>query len=415
MADPAQSYDFTSFPGFDSPRQNWFKMPNEWIEICADISSVAEIKVVQYVMRHTWGHQEYGIRKRISLDEFMNGRRRKDGSRMDRGTGLSKPSVISGLRSAIERGFLIEEIDDSDKARVKKFYSLRMMPGSSSDEIDEDAQASPEEERGVKHLDADVKKFYPGVKSFDSEGKETLHRSEKETTERHLEKETNKNNNSDASQEPVAKPNEDVVVALNSRGIAKGVATKLSQEHPADYVQAKIEYHDFLLDERPEDIKKPAAWLRRAIEDDYEPPDGFISPKERERQAAEEKRRIEAAHAAREREAERQRTRDKEREKAREAAREKLRREYNTPEELEREWGSVLEDIRITGQDSLYGLLASSQALTVTDGVLDVAVDSSFHAQQLSHPNTLALLKRTIKRVTKQTYDPHFVLVESIA
>ena len=85
------------FTGFDSPRQNWFKMPNEWIEFCADISSIAEIKVVQYVMRHTWGHHEYGIRKRISLDEFMNGRKRKDGSRMDRGTSLSKPSVISGL------------------------------------------------------------------------------------------------------------------------------------------------------------------------------------------------------------------------------------------------------------------------------------------------------------------------------
>src|SRR5215212_445089 len=102
-----------SFPGFDIPRQNWFKMPNNWTDITADISSIAELKVVEYVLKHTWGYQEYGVHKRITNDEFMHGRRRKDGDRMDKGTGLSKPSVIAGLKAAVDHGLLIEQVDDS--------------------------------------------------------------------------------------------------------------------------------------------------------------------------------------------------------------------------------------------------------------------------------------------------------------
>ena len=55
-------------------------MPTVWIDICARIDNLAELKVVQYVLRHTWGYQEYGIKKRITIDEFISGRRRRDGS-----------------------------------------------------------------------------------------------------------------------------------------------------------------------------------------------------------------------------------------------------------------------------------------------------------------------------------------------
>ena len=96
--------DKREFAGFDLPEQNWFRMPNSWTDITAGMKSLAELKVVEYVLRHTWGYQEYGIAKRISTDEFMHGRRRQDGTRLDRGTGLSNRSVIDGLRHAVEHG-----------------------------------------------------------------------------------------------------------------------------------------------------------------------------------------------------------------------------------------------------------------------------------------------------------------------
>lgn len=115
------------FQGFRKPEQNWFKLPNEWTDITAEITTLAELKVVEYVLRHTWGWQEYDQLRRITIDEFEHGRKYKDGSRMDKGTGLSKPSIINGLKSAVDRGLLIVEENGNDKARMKKYYGLKML------------------------------------------------------------------------------------------------------------------------------------------------------------------------------------------------------------------------------------------------------------------------------------------------
>lgn len=120
------------FRGFTRPTSKFFRMPNEWTDITADISSLAELKVIEYVLRHTWGFNEFGKVKDISIDEFMYGRRRSDDSRMDKGTGLSNHSVIAGLKLAIEHGYLVCEIDTSDLARIKKSYALRMFASEKS-------------------------------------------------------------------------------------------------------------------------------------------------------------------------------------------------------------------------------------------------------------------------------------------
>lgn len=117
----------TTFDGFPYPEQNWSKLPHQFIDQhLADIRTVSELKVVLYVLRHTWGFQEFGQVKQLTTDEFMHGRRRRDGSRMDRGTGLSNRSVVEGLRRAVDHGYLIVEVDDRDKGRIKKRYALRM-------------------------------------------------------------------------------------------------------------------------------------------------------------------------------------------------------------------------------------------------------------------------------------------------
>jgi hypothetical protein len=115
-----------TFRGFDTPRQNWSKLPNELIDLLPIIDSLGELKVVLYTLRHTWGYSEFGLPKRITLDEFMSGRVARDGTRLDAGTGLSKDTVIDGLRRAVTHGILTVEVDAHDAARVKKYYSLRM-------------------------------------------------------------------------------------------------------------------------------------------------------------------------------------------------------------------------------------------------------------------------------------------------
>ena len=116
-----------SFEGFKYPRENWTKLPNDLVNLFPKFSSQSEVLVVLYILRHTWGYQEFDEGKRISLDEFQYGRKKKEG-RIDNGMGMAESSVIRGLRKAIEHGFIEEEVDDSDKGRIKKTYKLRMEP-----------------------------------------------------------------------------------------------------------------------------------------------------------------------------------------------------------------------------------------------------------------------------------------------
>jgi len=178
------TYDTTqgrenSIFGFDRPESNYFRMPNTWTDITAEIDNIAELKVVEYILRHTWGYQEYGLKKHITIDEFVNGRRLKDGSRMDKGTGLSERAVYDGLRKAVENSLIEEEMDDSDRGRIKKSYSLRMR---------ENAHASGELQTlqsGVQTLHPPLQDLHPDPQTLQVRGASDAPRTEKDTQERH--------------------------------------------------------------------------------------------------------------------------------------------------------------------------------------------------------------------------------------
>jgi hypothetical protein len=104
----------------------YFNVPALFVDVVAAIDNLAELKVVLYILRHTWGFREYNSPKRITIDEFMHGRKKADRTRMDSGTGLSERAVMQGLQRAIAHGFVVCYVDDSDQARVKHYYQLRM-------------------------------------------------------------------------------------------------------------------------------------------------------------------------------------------------------------------------------------------------------------------------------------------------
>jgi hypothetical protein len=167
-----------TFTGFARPEQNWFRAPYDWIDISAGITNIAELKVVQYILRHTWGFQEYGIKKHITIDEFVRGRKRRDGSRMDKGTGLSERAVRYGLADALKHGYIEEAVDDSDRARIKKFYALKMQA-----QLPDEDLAGPD-----RHdLQAEVQRLHPEVHALPPRGATFAPRTEIETSDRSLE------------------------------------------------------------------------------------------------------------------------------------------------------------------------------------------------------------------------------------
>jgi hypothetical protein len=125
--EPAKAEQPPPFPGFKMPDQNWSKLPNELIEALHMFETLGELMAVLYVLRHTWGFQEYGTTKRITHDEFQHGRKRRDGSRLDSGTGLSLNCLKDGIRRAVAHGFLLQEVEHwRDPGRRSYLYSLRM-------------------------------------------------------------------------------------------------------------------------------------------------------------------------------------------------------------------------------------------------------------------------------------------------
>lgn len=153
----------SSFKGFKQPEQNYSKLPHEFIDLLPDITALTEIKVLVYLLRHTWGYSEYDTLKRITIDEFVSGRKRKDGTRIDAGTGLSEQGVRDGIKKALDHEYITVEVDDSDKARVKKFYGLNILG------------------LGVQDLES-------GVQNLDPDPPNSIPRTEKETIERNYKK-----------------------------------------------------------------------------------------------------------------------------------------------------------------------------------------------------------------------------------
>jgi hypothetical protein len=168
-----------NFEGFPLPKRNYFPMPNNWTDITAEIKNLAELKVVEYVMRHTWGYREFGIKKAITTDEFMHGRKKADGSRMDKGTGLSNRSVIDGLRLAEKHGYLESDIDTSDKARQVKSYALKMDESAMKNLHTETDQS------GVKILHSSYEDVTHHREESSYRREDSSHRSEKDTIEKH--------------------------------------------------------------------------------------------------------------------------------------------------------------------------------------------------------------------------------------
>jgi hypothetical protein len=132
------------FEGFDPPESNFWRLPNNWFDLVAGFTSWAEHKVVEYILRHTWGYNEYGVSKLITMDEFMHGRKRRDGSRMDAGCGMAENSIKKGIADAVAHGFLIVEVDTRDLGRIRKFYAPRMRGPV---QADEGMHARPAEDR----------------------------------------------------------------------------------------------------------------------------------------------------------------------------------------------------------------------------------------------------------------------------
>lgn len=245
--------------------------------LMADLSG-AELKVLLYVARRTYGFGKDS--DNISLNQMAAGIRRRDGTQLDRGTGLSRSGVKSACNSLIERGVLVRRNNRSEDTRECEESTYRL------------------------NLFADVtrvgqKKAYVGLKASQAGQKNVVSRPEidrdvgqklaPQETVQETDQETAAGEGNCDSAESGA--DDALVEELTSHGVGGTAAKRLAKEKPG-VCRRCLEYLPYAKFKTSK-----GAWLANAIRDEYGPPQGYEEARANEARGRQEAGRAHERHA----------------------------------------------------------------------------------------------------------------------
>jgi Bacteriophage replication protein O len=91
------------FKGFYVP--NSTQVPDTLFDELLSELSGAELKVVLYIIRRTFGFKRQS--DTISINQLLFGITKKSGEALDKGTGLSKPTLLQALKSLTEKNIIL--------------------------------------------------------------------------------------------------------------------------------------------------------------------------------------------------------------------------------------------------------------------------------------------------------------------
>src|SRR5918997_930091 len=113
------------FKGFLSPR--YTQVPDELFDELMEFLSGAELKVLLYIIRRTFGFKKDS--DNISLRQICHGIKTREGEILDKGTGLSLSTVQIALKGLLEKNCVITARNRSkEKGDEPTTYSLNMLP-----------------------------------------------------------------------------------------------------------------------------------------------------------------------------------------------------------------------------------------------------------------------------------------------
>lgn len=111
------------FSGFRSP--NYTMVPDELFDELLPELSGAELKVLLYIIRRTFGFKRDS--DTISLNQMLSGIKTRDGRILDRGVGLSKKTVLVAIRSLEEKNAIVTEQRQSvERGHEPTSYRLKV-------------------------------------------------------------------------------------------------------------------------------------------------------------------------------------------------------------------------------------------------------------------------------------------------
>jgi hypothetical protein len=361
-----------TFPGFQFPTTT--PVPDEVFDVLMPQLSGAELKVLLYICRRTFGFKKES--DTISLHQIAHGITTRDGRVLDGGTGLCKRHVIRALK-VLEKKNIIQvtrRVDETGLNEVNT-YSLNMLDTGSG--------------VGTKSPYGSDK-MLPGVGTTGSPGVVTP---ASPTT--------------NSKQETVVQETDivvDVAVTqdLENFGIAKSVALRLIQTYPAQYIREKLAMAQGLVAAGSALISQnPAGWLRKAIEEDYVPP---RTPERHRQHHARKKKDVRVAQA----EPRKQHMPKEEFQQARNFPTEKKETE-KTSRENESTWNKTLENLQADSlQEEVAARLTGTTLIEVTETVARIGVPNAFAIAWLER-RLYGQIAKAIKGVVGKELDLQFI------
>ncbi|MGH2346622.1 MAG: replication protein, partial [Chloroflexota bacterium] len=110
------------FAGVDAP--NTTPMPDVYFDVLMPRLGKASLKVLLYLIRRIFGFKKEG--DTVSLSQICSGIRKRDGTILDRGTGLSRHAATKAIRDLEELGVIAATRGVSDKGDpAPTYYRLR--------------------------------------------------------------------------------------------------------------------------------------------------------------------------------------------------------------------------------------------------------------------------------------------------
>ncbi len=102
MTDTTKPYKFA---GFSSP--NTTPVPDVLFDELLLLLDNAELRVLLYIIRRTFGFKR--STDDISISQMVDGITRKDGTVLDRGTGLARTSVKRAIRGLLDKQIIVRK------------------------------------------------------------------------------------------------------------------------------------------------------------------------------------------------------------------------------------------------------------------------------------------------------------------
>ena len=114
---------YPDWPGFASP--HFTQVPDELFDLWLPHLSGAELKVLLYLMRRTFGWKKDA--DAVSLAQICRGIRRRDGTPLDAGTGLAVSTAVAAVKGLEAKRLIIAaRAQQPDGEHATTVYQVRL-------------------------------------------------------------------------------------------------------------------------------------------------------------------------------------------------------------------------------------------------------------------------------------------------